>query len=299
MKKVIITGATGMIGEALAEECAANGCEVLALVRPGSPHASRLPRSPLVRAAECDVAALDTFETEERGFDAFYHLGWNGTSPDKRGDPAAQSENIAYTLAAVRLAARLGCKKFVGAGSQAEYGPVHAEKIAPETPAAPQTAYGVAKYAAGALARLECARRGMDCLWVRIFSVYGKYDLPTTMISSTLAALSRGERPKFTPAEQRWDYLERSDAAHALYLAGELAHGVKAYCLGSGRARPLHEYIELLGDAAAPGAPLGIGELPYPPGAVMNLCADVSALERDTGFQPRVGFAEGIRKLTI
>ena len=33
-----------------------------------------------------------------------------------------QLQNIQYTLDAVRLAKRLGCKVFVGAGSQAEYG---------------------------------------------------------------------------------------------------------------------------------------------------------------------------------
>ena len=40
----------------------------------------------------------------------------------------------------------------------------------------------------------------------------------------------------------------------------------------------------------------GIGAIPYPPGAVMNLCADTESLKRDTGFVPEYTFEEGIRE---
>ena len=61
-------------------------------------------------------------------------------------------------------------------------------------------------------------------------------------------------------------------------------------------ARPLREYIEAIRDAAAPGAEIGFGEIPYQEKQVMYLCADISDLEKDTGFAPRVTFAEGIEK---
>ena len=282
-----------MIGVALVEELARNGYEVLALVRPGSEHAGRIRQSGAVRVAECALEALDSFEPGGQRCGLFYHLGWSGTSPEQRRSAEAQARNIEYTLAAVRLAERLGCAKFVGAGSQAEFGA--GGLLSPQTPTSPVTAYGVAKYAAGTLARLDCEARGMDCLWVRIFSVYGKYDLPGTMISSALSAFAAGRRPKFTAATQLWDYLERSDAARALRLVGERAEGRKVYCLGSGSARPLREYIEILRDIAAPGAPLGIGEIES--GEPLSLCADISELRADTGFEPEVSFEEGIRRL--
>ena len=47
---------------------------------------------------------------------------------------------------------------------------------------------------------------------------------------------------------------------------------------------------------AAPGAEIGFGEIPYQEKQVMYLCADISDLEKDTGFAPRVTFAEGIEK---
>ena len=93
-----------------------------------------------------------------------------------------------------------------------------------------------------------------------------------------------------------WDYLYSEDAARALYLLGQKGRDGRTYCIGSGQARPLREYIEMLRDAINPALPLGIGEVPYGENQVMYLCADISDLTRDTGFVPEVTFEEGIRR---
>ena len=40
----------------------------------------------------------------------------------------------------------------------------------------------------------------------------------------------------------------------------------------------------------------GIGARPCPTGAVMNLCADIESLQRDTGFVPEYSFEKGIKE---
>lgn len=60
-----------------------------------------------------------------------------------------------------------------------------------------------------------------------------------------------------------WDYLYSADAGYAMYLLGEKGVPGKTYCIGGGTARPLREYIEAIRDAAAPGAEIGFGEIPY------------------------------------
>ena len=105
-----------------------------------------------------------------------------------------------------------------------------------------------------------------------------------------------GEAPEYTAAEQMWDYLYSGDAAQAFYLAAEKGRDGAVYCLGSGQARPLREYIEIMRDEIDPKLTLKFGERPYADTQVMYLCADISALQKDTGFVPRVGFKEGIRE---
>lgn len=229
---------------------------------------------------------------------AFFHLGWNGTFGALRDSRRLQEANVQYTLDAVRLAERLGCSVFVGAGSQAEYGPKQCD-LTPDMPAAPVTEYGRAKLAAGAESRRLCGQLGIRHCWVRILSVYGPFDGEDTMVMSSIRKLLAGEKPSYTKAEQQWDYLYSEDAAEALRLVAERGGNGAVYCLGSGSRRPLREYIFEIRDCINSDLVIGIGEIPYPQDrgrAVMYLCADITALRRDTGFAPAVTFEEGIRR---
>jgi len=296
MKHIVVTGATSMIGAALIEECMKHDTEVYAVVRVSSGKQSRLPSGPKLHLVDCDLENLDRLsEKIPEKCDTFYHIAWGNTGEARNKSTELQSRNIFYTLQAVRAAAELGCRRFIGAGSQAEYGPMDVEKISPDSPVNPSTPYGASKLAAGHLAGMLCRELGMECIWPRIFSVYGKYEKETTMVASGLRKMLAGEPTEFTPAMQRWDYLYSRDAGRAFYLIGEKGKGGSVYCVGSGQARPLKEYIEEMAALTGAGKP-GIGAKPYPPGAVMNLCADIGTLTGDTGFIPEYTFEQGIRE---
>ena len=285
-----------MIGVALIEECLRHDIDIYALVRSSSGKAGRLPLSDKIHLTDCSLEDLSDLPGRiPGGCDTFYHIAWGNTGEARNKSTELQSRNIFYTLQAVRAAAELGCRRFIGAGSQAEYGPMDVEKISPDSPVNPSTPYGASKLAAGHLAGMLCRELGMECIWPRIFSVYGKYEKETTMVASGLRKMLAGEPTEFTPAMQRWDYLYSRDAGRAFYLIGEKGKGGSVYCVGSGQARPLKEYIEEMAALTGAGKP-GIGAKPYPPGAVMNLCADIGTLTGDTGFIPEYTFEQGIRE---
>ena len=285
-----------MIGVALIEECLRHDIEIYAVVRSSSGKAGRLPLNDKIHLTDCSLEDLSDLPGRiPGGCDTFYHIAWGNTGEARNKSTELQSRNIFYTLQAVRTAAELGCRRFIGAGSQAEYGPMDVEKISPDSPVNPSTPYGASKLAAGHLAGMLCRELGMECIWPRIFSVYGKYEKETTMVASGLRKMLAGEPTEFTPAMQRWDYLYSRDAGRAFYLIGEKGKGGSVYCVGSGQARPLKEYIEEMAALTGAGKP-GIGAKPYPPGAVMNLCADIGTLTGDTGFIPEYTFEQGIRE---
>ncbi|MDR0530756.1 MAG: NAD(P)-dependent oxidoreductase [Oscillospiraceae bacterium] len=291
----VITGGTGMLAQALGRLLARRGVAVTLLVRPGSSRLRQMGLSPGTTVIPCDLGNLASLSARDIGrCDALYHFGWEGTLPPARGDAALQNRNVGHTLAAVELAARLGCGVFVGSGSQAEYGRPGGI-LSAATPEAPETAYGVAKLAASRLSRVACRERGMRHVWARVLSVYGPGDQPQTMMMSCVRALLRGERMSFTAGEQRWDYLYCGDAARAFEQLGARGRDGGVYLLASGQPRALKQYILAARDAIAPAAEVGLGELPYPPGQVMSLEADLSELTRDTGFQPTVAFEDGVR----
>lgn len=295
MKRIAITGPTGAIGIALIQKCIDEGIEVLAFCRKNSKRTTRIPQSPLVKIIHCDLNEINEFsEIPIEKCDVFYHFGWAATIGSGRNDMGLQLNNVKYALDAVMLADKLGCHTFVGAGSQAEYGSFEG-KLDSKVPTFPEHGYGIAKLCAGQMTRIECQKYGIKHIWARILSVYGPYDSDMTMISSTISKLMNHQKPSFTKGEQQWDYLYSVDAADAMFLLGTKGINGKIYCIGSGKAKPLAEYIGQLRDAIEPEAELGLGDIPYGEKQVMYLCADISELQEDTSFVPQVSFEEGIR----
>ena len=294
MKKAVITGPTGAIGMALIQCLADNGIDVVAVVRPGSARADRIRESERVSVVYCDLKELDKLPSLiEGGADVFYHFAWDGTFGDSRNNMYLQNNNVKYALDAVEAAYELGCKTFIGAGSQAEYGRFEGELNA-SVPAFPENGYGIAKLCAGQMTRIACQQKGIRHIWTRILSIYGPYDGDKTMVSSTIIKLMNSEKPSCTKGEQMWDYLYSKDAARAFMMLADGGVDGKVYCLGGGMARPLKDYINLIRDAVGSDVEIGFGDIPYSDKQVMHLCADIKELTKDTGFTPIYTFEQGI-----
>ena len=332
MKHVVITGPTGVIGMALIKKCIDEGVFVTAVRHRGS---KRIPRvlesdAKYIRVIECDLQEIkklpdllaeyksaqeidNAFAANDYQPDVFYHFAWACTYGESRNNIEAQVDNIKYTCDAIEVAAKLGCKRFVGAGSQAEYGRTD-KVLCATTPCFPENAYGMAKLAAGQLGKIKASQVGIEFIWTRILSVYGLYDGPNTLTSSVLNKLINGEHIATTKGEQIWDFLYSEDAAKAMYLIGKCGIDGKTYVIGSGKAMPLKKYIDIIVDEVRNFKKLqacdsddksnrtfepdiNYGEIEYSEKQVMHLEADISELTNDTGYMPEIDFAKGIRKM--
>lgn len=301
MSAIVVTGATSMIGSAIIRSALRKGTsKIYAVVRPGSTKMSHLPKDDRVISIPCDTSRLsDLPSLIESPCDTFYSVAWSLTGTRRNDDLRAQTDNIRYTLDAVEAACALGCRLFIGAGSQAEFGPCSHLPMGPQSPVNPVQPYGIAKYAAGRMAILRAEQLSMQAIWVRIFSVYGPYEKPTTMISSSLQKMARGEICSFTEGKQIWDFLYADDAGDAFTALGEHAGSSKIYCLGSGEGKPLREYILAMRDAVNPDLPVRFGNIPYGLSGPLDICADITALTEDTGWKPSTPFREGIRRTLL
>lgn len=296
MKKVLITGPTGAVGVSLINELIDNGIYVTAVCRPNSKRLNVIPQHNLVNVVECELSQLKMLGNRlTHDYDAFYHFAWDGTYGESRQDLYLQTQNIIYTLDAVYLASELGCKVFIGAGSQSEFG--HVEGVLhPDLPCDPDNGYGIAKLDAGRVSRIACKKLGIRHEWCRIVSLYGPYDGQYTMVMSGILKMLKGERPQYTKGEQIWDYIYSKDAARAFRLVAQKGKDGAVYCFGTGKTRTLKDFIYAIRDAIDPTLDIGIGEMDYYPNQVMHLEADISNLMEDTGFSPQYTFEEGIRE---
>lgn len=296
MKKVIITGPTGAIGIALIQTLIKYDVEVTAVCHCGSSRISRIPVSEKVKIVQCDLDNMKSLTaTLENDYDVCYHLAWACTTGDSRNNVDAQLKNIQYTIDVVEAAKALGCRRFIGAGSQAEYGR-YKGMLNQEAPVFPENGYGIAKLCAGQLSRIRCVQLGMEHIWTRVLSVYGPCDGDNTLVMSMIRQLLKGEKPSCTKGEQIWDYIYSKDAANAFYLLGNRGKSDKIYCIGSGKGILLAEYIKVIRDCIDPKQEIGFGDIPYSEKQVMYLCADIGDLSDDTGFHPAYSFEAGIKE---
>ena len=84
MKKIVVTGATSMIGSALIEECVKHDIEVYAVLRSASGKQDRLPDSSLVHLIDSSLETLEELpELIPQGCDTFYHIAWGNTGENR------------------------------------------------------------------------------------------------------------------------------------------------------------------------------------------------------------------------
>ena len=307
IENVIISGPTGAIGMALIDELISKDINVTCVVNPDSKRIDRIRESDMVSIVKCDLRDIKNLkkyidEAREAGdlipksYDAFYHFAWMNTFGEGRNDISAQMDNVRYAIDAIDAASDLGVKLFIGAGSQAEYGRSN-EALRSDTPVFPENGYGIAKLAAGQFGKIRACQLDMEFIWTRVLSVYGPFDGEKTLVQSMISKLKAGVIPETTRGEQIWDFLYSKDCARAFYLIAKNGKNMKTYVIGSGKGRPLREYIEEIRDTVSSGAMINFGAIPYAEKQVMYLVADISELRRHTGFVPEVEFKDGIKSM--
>lgn len=297
--RCLVTGASGHVGAFLTKGLLARGCEVAVLVR---------PQSDLWRIA--DVlgrvtvlhGALGDLEGARVGLKAWapetvFHLAWSGVTGAFRDDPAQITRNVTGSLELFEAAREVGCRCWVGVGSQAEYGAVDGVLREDLTPR-PVTAYGVAKLCLGMMTEKLCAMTDTRFVWLRLLAAYGPMDDSQHMIPSLIESLLAGERPALTWGRQRWDYLYVTDAVEAICRLALETQARGVFNLGSGEAQTIRALAEKMRDRIDASLPLGFGAVAYPSDQIMHLQADVSKLQTATGWRPRVTLDDGLQ-LTI
>lgn len=291
---VVITGATGFIGAATLRELLARKIPTTVLVRPDSDlrRLAGLSGFDRVTCARLDEASLAE-KLRERQPQIFIHCAWRGVLGGARNEAYQISENVPLTIKSVELAHAIGCRQWIGLGSQAEYGNPN-RRVDESAPTTPTTAYGRGKLAAGIAALGLAETFGLRGAWLRVFSTYGPGDAPQWLIQHVIRLLLMGHTPQLTRCEQLWDYLYVADAARAIV---SVANGETAgvFNLGSGHAIALREFTEKL--RAIIGSPVepAYGAVPYRPDQVMHLEADISKLKAATGWSPTTSLEDGLR----
>lgn len=285
---VLVLGATGFIGS-WAVRALVGRADVVVLARPGS-DTWRVDGVPGVDVRRADpdawadaIAALAP--------DTVLSLDWSGVGGAHRDD-ASQWDNLARQRLVLEAAAGAGVRRFVGVGSQAEYGP-RDERISEDADAAPVTEYGRAKLEASRESQELCGGAGVEWVWARVFSTYGPLDHGYWLLPQVAAALLAGRDVELSPGTQRWSYLYGADAGEAMAVLATSADARGIVNVGHPDAPVLRSTIEEFARHLPQGGELQFGAIPLGPTAVTRLEPDTRKLE-GLGWRPTTPLAEGL-----
>jgi nucleoside-diphosphate-sugar epimerase len=279
LKTVLLTGAGGFVGRHCTRHLEARGWTV---------HAERF-----------DI--LDARETSAviRAVkpDALLHLAWYA----KHGLYWNANENFDWLNASVHLLREFiaaGGKRFVGAGTCAEYDWTHGHCDESLTPARPSTVYGACKLSLSAIAGALARREGIGSAWARLFFLYGPHEDPARFVPSVIRSLLAGRPAPCTSGEQVRDFLHVDDAAAA--LAALVDSDVQGPVnVASGTAVTLAFVAREIAKQTGNADLLQLGALPARAGDPPRLEASTKRLNEEVGWRPRytlpAGIAETIR----
>lgn len=302
MDRYLVTGGAGFIGSHLCQRlCAAgNAVRVLDNLSTGRRENLAEIRAEIefVEGDICDAALLAEAVQQ---VDCVLHQAAIGSVPASVEQPLVDQEvNAVGTLRLLEAARQAGVRRVVFASSAAVYGNNSQMPKREDMPPEPAAPYAVSKAMGEHYARVYSQTYGLEVVGLRYFNVFGPRQVPSSpysgVISIFVARMRAGEAPTiFGDGHQSRDYVYVGDVVEA-NMRASTTQGVagRIYNIGCGRSASLLELIaalnQILGTELTPmfAAPRA--------GDIRFSSADISRARAELGYEPRVGFAEGLER---
>ncbi len=228
-RRVLVTGATGLLGSWLTGELVDQGAEVVALVRDGVPR-SRFYLAGLDRSVDSVRGALEDYPALERTLneyevEAVFHLGAQTIVGTANRSPLSTFEANIKGSWNVLEAARVSplVQRVVVASSDKAYGDQPRLPYTEEAPLQGRHPYDVSKSCTDLLTQAYAQTYRLPVAIARCGNLFGGGDLNfNRLIPGTIRSLLRGENPVIrSDGTPKRDYFYVRDAARAYLLLAE------------------------------------------------------------------------------
>jgi nucleoside-diphosphate-sugar epimerase len=289
MTRVLVSGASGLVGRWSIEPLLARGADVHTAQRhPPQPVAGVVAHAVDLHDREAVTSLMRRVRPTH-----LLHFAWIATP----GVYLTSLDNPAWLRSSLQFAEAFlesGGMRMVVAGTAAEYDWSTGVCSERTTPCRPATLYAACKHAQYEVLERWSAQAGFSFAEGRLFWVYGPGESPERLVPAMIrASTSRTPFQLRYPAQVR-DYLHVADAgaAFAALLASEVQGAVN---IGAGEGVPLSRLGEIVGAETGEGLILDRGAVGADDPAPVVL-AEATRLTRDLGFTPRYRLEDGIRE---
>ncbi|WP_414474738.1 NAD-dependent epimerase/dehydratase family protein [Microvirga sp. M2] len=287
---VLVTGAAGLLGNAVRALLEADGRRVVPIDRVSMTEEGR----PIVVCDLSDVHRLHALSVESQ-IVGIVHCGAHSGPMVARDNPYSMVQvNIVGTANVLEIA-RIHGARFVFCSSTSAYGNTPGGPVPEDVLLVPTSVYGASKVAGEQLVSAYSKQYGVDGVSLRLSWVYGPRRttdcIVRTMIEDALAG--RPTRKLFGRDFHR-QFIHVDDAARAFVMALNTPHLPRqSYNVTGGTYLTLGEIGDIV-RRVLPQAEIELGEGPDPVDDMQHRF-DVSAVQRDLRFQPEISLEHGVR----
>lgn len=299
---ILVTGAAGFLGSALANRLSGLGHTVRGLDDLSAGDPGRLANNILLTRG--DVNDRPKLWSLLQGVECVFHLAARVSVPESVLFPRDYNTvNVGGTVSLMEAVRDVGVQRVIFASSGAVYGeqgaqPLH-EGLAPH----PGSPYAVSKLAAEYYVRTIGQLVGVTTLSLRVFNAYGPGQPLPAVHAPVIArflqqALSGGSLVVAGDGRQTRDYVYVDDVVDALVAAMTAtppADGVVN--VGSGQSTSVRQLAEAV--ATATGVRIEplyrVSEAP----GVSTMRADLVLARTALGFLPRISLADGLKQILV
>ena len=300
--RYLVTGGAGFIGSNTVDELIRRGERVVVLDDLSTGKEENLAdvrnQVEIIRGSVTDLEAV---RDASRGVDYVLHLAARTSVPRSLKDPLETNRvNVDGTLNVLVAARDANAKRVVFAGSSSVYGETPTLPKRESMTPAPISPYGVSKLVCEVYGQLFQRIYGLEFVALRYFNVFGPRQDPSSPYSGVLsvfnAAMLSGVHPTiYGDGEQSRDFTFVRNVVEANLLACS-AHGAAGlvFNVGTGNRYTLNHTLELLGNISGMPAIAKYG--PSRDADIRDSQADIAQARQILGYNPRVGFEEGLKQ---
>jgi UDP-glucose 4-epimerase len=298
--KALVTGGAGFIGSNIVHRLVGEGHEVRVLDDLCTGYRENVPNG--VELVVGDVADEAIVSTAMRGIEVVFHQAARRSVIGSVEHPLrTDTANVHGTLAILDAARLAGARRVVSASSSSVYGGAEQMPTPERAPLIPRSPYAVSKLAGEQYCRVYSELHGLETVSLRYFNIYGPRQRPDSAYAAVIPlfieALADGRRPTVHgDGGQSRDFTFIDDAVAANIAAATApasACSGKAYNVAGGHRYSLLDLLQTLGKIQGVVADPDFTDPRA--GDVRHSEADISAAAHDLGYQPSVGFEQGLR----
>jgi nucleoside-diphosphate-sugar epimerase len=299
MKKVIITGATGFIGGALAKRLLTNGVKVYGVGRNTTKLEALKQYGDFIPVAAdfVDYGKLHDI-IKERGFDMFYHLAWDGTSTSTStyNDYNVQLLNIKAGCDVINSAALLQCDSI--SSSSSSYQQSNKIIASPgEKDLLNPVIYGIVKKCSIEMFKVIAYNQKMPCINLIFPNTYGPGDKLNTAIVFFIKKLLLHDPLNLISGIYPDDWMYIDDLVDGVVSASQSAKEYGNYYIGHRNITTFKDKLLKMKRILNSNSELHFGA--YPENYYVDYSFfDLDALYNDTGWEAKTSFSESILKTT-